>query len=171
MDAPPSLNPSVGGGKDESSALTQAAQKVQLVERERDSFKAERHMYQTKWLAAEDMLEAVKAEKQSLEVLVQCNLLSPSTNLHSRNWEWGKAADEVEFNSIYIIYAEAWIAWINTHAYQYIACFPSIIASVRMHIAASIYRHNGIPSFKLQWACFIRTPVAMSDNLNYYDIN
>ena len=76
MDALPLLTPSVdmGSGKDESSTtvLTQeAAQKVQQLESERDSLKAERYMYQMKWLAAEDMLEAVKSEKQSLEVLVQ----------------------------------------------------------------------------------------------------
>ena len=74
MDALPLLTPSVGSGKDESSTtvLTQeAAQKVQQLESERDSLKAERHMYQMKWLATEDMLEAVKSEKQSLEVLVQ----------------------------------------------------------------------------------------------------
>ena len=74
MDALPLLTPSVGGGEDESSTtvLTQeATQKVQLLESERDSLKAERHMYQMKWLATEDMLEAVKNDKQSLEVLVQ----------------------------------------------------------------------------------------------------
>ena len=74
MDAPPSMTRSVGGGKDESPtvALTQeAAQKVQQLESERDSLKAERHMYQMKWLAAEDMLEAVKSDRQSLEVLAQ----------------------------------------------------------------------------------------------------
>ena len=74
MDSPSSLTPSVGGGRGGSSVtvLTQeAAQKVQLLERERDSLKAERYMYQIKWLAAEDMLEAVKSEKQSLEVLAQ----------------------------------------------------------------------------------------------------
>ena len=49
----------------------EAAQKVQQLEAERDSYKAERHMYQMKWLAAEDLLEAMKNEKQSLEVLVQ----------------------------------------------------------------------------------------------------
>ena len=93
MDAPPSMTPSVSGGKDGSSAvaLTQeAALKVHQLESERDSLKAERHMYQMKWLAAEDMMNAVKSEKQSLEVLVQlykklCNLLSPSTNVCSGN--------------------------------------------------------------------------------------
>ena len=93
MDAPPSMTPSVSVGEDGSSAvaLTQeAAQKMQQLERERDSFKAERHMYQMKWLAAEDTIESVKSEKQSLEVLVQlykklCNFLSPSTNLRSGN--------------------------------------------------------------------------------------
>ena len=77
MDAPPSLTPSVSVGEDGASAvaLTQeAAQKVQLLERERDSLKAERHMYQMKWLAAEDMLEAVKSEKQSLEVLLHVHV-------------------------------------------------------------------------------------------------
>ena len=77
MDAPPSLTPSVGRGEDESSTtvLTQeAAQKVQLLESERDSLKAERHMYQMKWLAAEDILEVVKNEKQSLEVLVHLHV-------------------------------------------------------------------------------------------------
>ena len=73
MDAPPSLTPSMGYEADESSAtLTQeAAQKVQQLERERDSLKAERYMYQMKCLAAEDMLEAVKSDRQSLEVLAQ----------------------------------------------------------------------------------------------------
>ena len=74
MDAPLSMTPSVSGGKDGSSAVAlaqEAAHKVQQLERERDSLKAERHMYQMKWLAAEDMLEAVKSEKQSLEVLAQ----------------------------------------------------------------------------------------------------
>ena len=74
MDAPPLLTPSVGGGKDGSSAIAliqEAAQKVQLLERERDSLKAERHMYQMKWLAAEDMLEAVKNDRQSIEVPMQ----------------------------------------------------------------------------------------------------
>ena len=90
MDAPPSLTPSVGGRKDGSPtvALTQeAAQKVQQLERERDSLKAERHMYQMKWLAAEDVMEAVKSEKQSLEVLVQLYMLFviPSANVHSAN--------------------------------------------------------------------------------------
>ena len=79
MDAPPSLTPSVGGGEDESSAIAltqEAARKVQQLERERDSLKAERHMYQMKWLAAEDMLEAVKSDRQSLEVPVQlCTLV------------------------------------------------------------------------------------------------
>ena len=42
----------------------EAAQKVQQLEAERDT-------YQMKWLAAEDLLEAMKNEKQSLEVLVQ----------------------------------------------------------------------------------------------------
>ena len=49
----------------------EAAQKVQQLERERDSLKAERHMYQMKCLAAEDMLEAVKNDRQSLEVPIQ----------------------------------------------------------------------------------------------------
>ena len=71
MDAPPSLTPSVGGGRDRLSAIAQtqeAAQKVQLLESERDCLKAERYMYQMKWLAAEDMLEAVKNDRQSIEV-------------------------------------------------------------------------------------------------------
>ena len=90
MDAPPLLTPSVGGGKDGSSAIAltqEAAQKVQQLERERDSLKAERHMYQMKWLAAEDVMEAVKSEKQSLEVLVQLYMLFviPSANVHSAN--------------------------------------------------------------------------------------
>ena len=74
MDAHPSMTPSVSGGKDGSSALAltqEAVQKVQQLERERDSLKAERHMYQMKWLAAEDMLEAVKGDRQSLEVPIQ----------------------------------------------------------------------------------------------------
>ena len=77
MDAPPSLTPSVSGGENELSAtaLTQeAAQKVQLLERERDSLKAELHMYQMKWLAAEDILEAMKSEKQTLEVLAHLHV-------------------------------------------------------------------------------------------------
>ena len=71
MDAPSSLTPRVGNGEDESSTtvLTQeAARKVQLLESERDSLRAERHMYQMKWLAAEDMLETVKSDRQSIEV-------------------------------------------------------------------------------------------------------
>ena len=40
-----------------------------------------------------------------------------------------------------------------------------------MHIAASIYMRNSIPSFKLQCRGFTHVLVAMSDNLNYYDIN
>ena len=71
MDAPPSLTPSVGDGKDGSSAIAltqEAARKMQQLERERDSLKAERYMYQMKWLAAEDMLEAVKSDRQSIEV-------------------------------------------------------------------------------------------------------
>ena len=74
MDALPLLTPSVGSGEDESSTtfLTQeAAQKVLLLESERDSLKAERHMYQMKWLTTEDMLEAVKNGRQSLEVPIQ----------------------------------------------------------------------------------------------------
>ena len=74
MDAPPSLTPSVGGGKDRLSAMAltqEAAQKVELLESERDSLKAERNMYQMKWLAAEDMLEAMKSDRQSLEVPIQ----------------------------------------------------------------------------------------------------
>ena len=78
MDALPLLTPSVGSGEDESSTtvLTQeAAQKVQLLEKERDSLKAERHMYQMKWLATEDMLETVKDDRQSIQVLIQlCTL-------------------------------------------------------------------------------------------------
>ena len=74
MDTLPLLTPSVGSGEDESSTtvLTQeTAQKVQLSESERDSLKAERHMYQMKWLAAEDMLMAMKNDRQSLEVTIQ----------------------------------------------------------------------------------------------------
>ena len=71
MDAPPSLAPIGSGGEDESSATAQAAQKVQQLERERDSLKAERHMYQMKWLAAEDMLMAMKNDRKSLEVPIQ----------------------------------------------------------------------------------------------------
>ena len=78
MDALPLLTPNVGSGEDRPSTkdkssttvLTQeAAQK--LLESERDSLKTERHMYQMKCLAAEDMLEAVKSDRQSLEVLAQ----------------------------------------------------------------------------------------------------
>ena len=73
------LTPSVGSGKDESltTVLTQeAAQKVQLLESERDSLKAERHMYQMKWLAAEDILETVKDDRQSIQVPIQlCTLV------------------------------------------------------------------------------------------------
>ena len=79
MDALPLLTPSVGSGEDESSTtvLTQeAAQKVQLLEKERDSLKAERHMYQMKWVATEDMLEAVKNDRQSIQVPIQlCTLV------------------------------------------------------------------------------------------------
>ena len=79
MDALPLLTPSVGSGEDESSTtvLTQeAAQKVQLLERERDSLKVERHMYQMKWLTTEDMLETVKNDRQSMQVLIQlCTLV------------------------------------------------------------------------------------------------
>ena len=79
MDPPSSLTPSVGSGEDESSTtvLTQeAAEKVQLLERERDSLKAERHMYHMKWLATEDMLEAAKNDRQSLQVSTQsCTLV------------------------------------------------------------------------------------------------
>ena len=79
MDALPLLTPSVGSGEGESSItiLTQAAaQRVQLLESERDSLKAERHMYQMKWVATEDMLTAVKNDRQSLEVPIQlCTLV------------------------------------------------------------------------------------------------
>ena len=79
MDALPFLTPSVGSEEDETSTtvLTQeAAQKVQQLERERDSLKAERHMYHMKWLATEDMLEAVKNDRQSLQVSIQlCTLV------------------------------------------------------------------------------------------------
>ena len=80
MDALPLLTPSVGSGedrpstKDKSSTSVLAQEttwKLQLLERERDSLKAERYMYQMKWLATEDMLGTVKSEKQSLEVLAQ----------------------------------------------------------------------------------------------------
>ena len=55
-----------------TTVVTQeAAQKVLLLESERDSLKAERHMYQMKWLAAEDMLVAVKNGRKSLEVPIQ----------------------------------------------------------------------------------------------------
>ena len=80
MDAPPSLTPSMGGGKDGSSAIAlthEAAQKVQQLERERDSLKAERYMYQMKWLATEDMMEAVKKHRQSIEVPIElCKCLN-----------------------------------------------------------------------------------------------
>ena len=79
MDALPLLTPSLGSGDDEPSitVLTQAAaQKVQLLESERDSLKAERHMYQMKWVATEDLLETVKNDRQSLEVPIQlCTLV------------------------------------------------------------------------------------------------
>ena len=79
MDALPLLTPSVGSGEGELSVthLTQeAAQKLQLLESERDSLKAERHMYQMKWLAAEDMMEAVKNDRQSIQVPIQlCTLV------------------------------------------------------------------------------------------------
>ena len=79
MDALPLLTPSVGSGEDESSTTVptqEAAQKVQQLESERDSLKAERHMYQMKWLAAEDMLEAVKNDRQSIQVPIQlCTLV------------------------------------------------------------------------------------------------
>ena len=79
MDALPLLTPSVGSGEDDSSVthLTQeAVQKLQLLESERDSLKAERHMYQMKWLAAEDMMEAMKNDRQSLQVPIQlCTLV------------------------------------------------------------------------------------------------
>ena len=72
----------VSGGGDESSAtvLTQeAAQKMQQLERQRDSLKAERHMYQMKWLAAEDMMAAVKNDRKSLQVPIQlCTLVKPA---------------------------------------------------------------------------------------------
>ena len=69
MDGPPSLTPSVGSGEGGSSATVLTQQAVQLLGKERDSFKAERHLYQMKWLAAEDIMEAMKNEKQALEVL------------------------------------------------------------------------------------------------------
>ena len=75
MDALPLHTPSVGSGEDESSTTQEAVQKVQLLEKERDSLKAERHMYQMKWLAIEDMLETVKNDRQSIQVLIQlCTL-------------------------------------------------------------------------------------------------
>ena len=73
MDASTFMIPNVGSEDDGSSAtaLTQeAAQKMQQLEKERDSFKAERHMYQMKWLATEDLLEVMKTDKQSLEVVM-----------------------------------------------------------------------------------------------------
>ena len=79
IDALPLLTPSVTSGEDGSSTIAlsqEAAQKVQLLENERDSLKAERHMYQMKWLAAEDMMEAVKNDRQSIQVLIQlCTLV------------------------------------------------------------------------------------------------
>ena len=73
------LTPSVGSGEDESltTVLTQeAAQKVQLLEKERDSLKAERYMYHIKWLATQEMLEIVKNDKQSIQVPIQlCTLV------------------------------------------------------------------------------------------------
>ena len=64
------LTPNVGSGEDESSATAQTQEAVQLLVRERDSFKAERHLYQMKWCAAEDTLQAMKKEKQALEIMV-----------------------------------------------------------------------------------------------------
>ena len=79
MDALPVLTPSVGSGEGELSVTVptqEAAQKVQLLETERDSLKAERHMYQMKWLDAEDMMEAVKNDRQSIQVPIQlCTLV------------------------------------------------------------------------------------------------
>ena len=79
MDALPLHTPSVGSGEDESSVTVptqEAAQKVQLLESERDSLKAERYMYQMKWLATEDMLKTMKNDRKSLEVPIQlCTLV------------------------------------------------------------------------------------------------
>ena len=79
MDALALLTPSVGSGEDESSVTVptqEAAQKVQLLESERDSLKAERYMYQMKWLATEDMLKTMKNDRKSLEVPIQlCTLV------------------------------------------------------------------------------------------------
>ena len=73
MDESTFMTPNVGSEDDvfSGTALTQeAAQKMQQLEKERDSFKAERHMYQMKWLATEDLLEVMKTDKQSLEVVM-----------------------------------------------------------------------------------------------------
>ena len=87
MDAPPLLAPIGSGGEDESSATAQAAQKVQQLESERDSLKAERYMYQMKWLATEDMLKTMKNDRKSLEVLIQlCTLVKSEvvTGMYNR---------------------------------------------------------------------------------------
>ena len=77
MDAPPSL--SVDSGKDSSSAIAltlEAVQTVHLLERERGSLKAEWHIYRAKWVVTEDMLAAVKSDRQSLQVSIQlCTLV------------------------------------------------------------------------------------------------
>ena len=69
----------VSGGEDESSAIAltqEAAQKMQQLERERDSLKAEGHKYQMKLLATESMLATVKNDRKSLQVLIQlCTLV------------------------------------------------------------------------------------------------
>ena len=74
MDVPPLLILSVDSGKDRSSAIAltlEAVQTVPLLERERYSLKTEWHIYRMKWVATEDMLETVKSDMQSLEVLIQ----------------------------------------------------------------------------------------------------
>ena len=61
----------MGGEEDGASAIAvtqEAAQKVQMLEKERDSYKAERHMYQMKCLTAEELIETMQKEKLVLEV-------------------------------------------------------------------------------------------------------
>ena len=73
------MSPTVSTEGDGTSAtvlIRESTQKVQLLEAERNSYRAERHMYNMKWIAAEDMLETVKKEKQCLEVLANANMYS-----------------------------------------------------------------------------------------------
>ena len=59
-----------GDGSSASVLVRESTQKVQLLEAERNSYRAERHMYHMKWIAAEDMLKALKKEEHCLEVLI-----------------------------------------------------------------------------------------------------